>query len=131
LSYRSATCQKCSYRIYDLDASWWSRKIETSKNSPIVYCEKCNGVLKPDIVFFGEQVTAFSEAEEDVSSTDLLLVLGSSLQVAPASLLPSYTSAVTFIVNKGPVALETYSNRYFADQELDIFFSQVAEILRL
>jgi NAD-dependent deacetylase len=128
-SYRSATCQKCRDRIFDLDAGWWGRKIETSQNSPIVHCDKCNGVLKPDIVFFGEQVTAFSEAEKEVTSTDLLLVLGSSLQVAPASLLPGFASAVTLIINKGPVALESGPNRYFADQELDVFYSQVADIL--
>mmetsp|Transcript_56237 Transcript_56237/g.115002 ORF Transcript_56237/g.115002 Transcript_56237/m.115002 type:complete len:736 (+) Transcript_56237:477-2684(+) len=45
------------------------------------------GVLKPDIVFFGEALPShfFSSLKEDLQRVDLLLVIGTSLRVAPVS----------------------------------------------
>ena len=46
-------------------------------------CEECGGMLKPDVVFFGEAVPAerVAEARERVLAADALLVVGSSLMV--------------------------------------------------
>jgi NAD-dependent SIR2 family protein deacetylase len=46
-------------------------------------CSVCGGVLKPDVVFFGEYVPLerFREAEQLVHTSDALLVAGSSLVV--------------------------------------------------
>jgi len=50
----------------------------------------CGGLIKPDVVFFGEQIPpgAQEEAEELAQECDLLLVIGTSGEVAPASYLP-------------------------------------------
>lgn len=49
----------------------------------IADCEDCGGVLKPDVVFFGESVPAerVAAASERVLAADALLVVGSSLMV--------------------------------------------------
>ena len=52
-------------------------------------CPLCGAVVKPDIVFFGEDLpdrfrTSF---DPDFSSCDLLIVMGTSLQVQPISSL--------------------------------------------
>jgi NAD-dependent deacetylase len=54
-----------------------------------LYCP-CGGLIKPDVVFFGEQIPAGAqeEAEELAQECDLLLVIGTSGEVAPASYLP-------------------------------------------
>lgn len=46
-------------------------------------CTVCGGVLKPDVVFFGEfvPITSFAAAASLVTSSDVLLVAGSSLVV--------------------------------------------------
>ncbi|MGW9111928.1 Sir2 family NAD-dependent protein deacetylase [Microbacterium sp. NPDC055683] len=46
-------------------------------------CTVCGGMLKPDVVFFGEFIPAekFREAEQLVATSDALLVAGSSLVV--------------------------------------------------
>lgn len=46
-------------------------------------CSVCDGMLKPDVVFFGEYipVDTFAEAERLVAASDALLVAGSSLAV--------------------------------------------------
>ena len=54
-----------------------------------LYC-RCGGLIRPDVVFFGEQIPAGAqeEAEELARECDLLLVIGTSGEVAPASYLP-------------------------------------------
>jgi len=54
-----------------------------------IFCP-CGGLIKPDVVFFGEQIPpgAQEKAEELAQECDLLLVIGTSGEVAPASYLP-------------------------------------------
>ncbi len=129
-SYRSATCQSCRTRLHELDYPWWIDAMAGSSHPPVVHCPSCDGLLKPDIVFFGEAVNGFGRAEAMVAACDLLLVLGSSLNVTPASLLPYSTSAPTVIVNRGSVMLPPAPNRYFVDEDLDDYFTKVADHVR-
>ena len=50
----------------------------------------CGGVLKPEIIFFGEAIPqkAFEQAVNEVENADLMLVIGTSARVTPASLMP-------------------------------------------
>lgn len=49
----------------------------------IPHCEACGGMLKPDVVFFGEGVprTRVTESMDRLREADLLLIVGSSLMV--------------------------------------------------
>ena len=53
-------------------------------------CKKCGGVIKPDIIFYEESLNedVLNTAWYEFSSSDLCLVLGSSLTVQPAASLP-------------------------------------------
>jgi NAD-dependent deacetylase len=55
----------------------------------VPYCD-CGGLIKPDVVFFGEMLSpgVMSMAYDFIKQSDLFIVLGSSLLVAPASFLP-------------------------------------------
>ncbi|TQF73412.1 NAD-dependent protein deacetylase [Rhodococcus spelaei] len=57
--------------------------VEETAHFRVVDCERCGGILKPDIVYFGESVPRdrVDAAFGLVESADLLLVLGSSLTV--------------------------------------------------
>lgn len=51
----------------------------------------CNGLVKPEIVFFGEQLpAAFFENRNLTSEADLAIVIGTSLSVQPFASLPSF-----------------------------------------
>ena len=72
---------------------------------------RCGGILKPDVVFFGESlpVDALREAERASVSSDVFLVLGSSLVVYPAALMPRYAlrcGARLIIINMGETDLD-------------------------
>jgi NAD-dependent deacetylase len=53
-------------------------------------CPLCNGLLKPDVILFGEQLPqkAWYEAQRESRRCDLMLVAGSSLEVLPVAGLP-------------------------------------------
>src|SRR5579859_3922999 len=56
---------------------------ESVRDFAVLPCERCGGVLKPGVVFFGESVPAgkVAVAMERLESADALLVVGSSLTV--------------------------------------------------
>ncbi|SBS73843.1 Sir2 family NAD-dependent protein deacetylase [uncultured Microbacterium sp.] len=56
---------------------------ESSDGFVIPDCSVCGGMLKPDVVFFGEYIPAekFREAEQLVGTSEALIVAGSSLVV--------------------------------------------------
>nr|WP_208388345.1 Sir2 family NAD-dependent protein deacetylase [Microbacterium halimionae] len=56
---------------------------ETVEGFVIPVCTICRGMLKPDVVFFGEFIPAekFREAEQLVATSEALIVAGSSLVV--------------------------------------------------
>ena len=53
-------------------------------------CPDCGGVLKPNAVFFGEQLPAeaLERADKLIANCDLMMILGTSLLVSPANFLP-------------------------------------------
>jgi NAD-dependent deacetylase len=53
-------------------------------------CDRCGGSLKPDVILFGEPLPKkpFDQALKKVRSADLLLTVGTSLEVYPAASLP-------------------------------------------
>jgi NAD-dependent deacetylase len=82
--------------------------IETGK---VPQCLNCNGILKPDVILFGEQLpqSAWYEAQRAVRQCDLMVVAGSSLEVLPVARLPMQAldrGAHLIVINNTP----TYIN---------------------
>lgn len=91
-------------------------------------CDQCGGVIKPDIVFYGENLDGnlLNRAWEDFSHADLCLVLGSSLTVQPAASLPRLSAqggGKIVIVNAQPTDQDRSAVLRFRD------LSQVFEAL--
>ena len=82
---RRVACLGCR-AVYPMEETM--KRVEEGENPPL--CEGCGGILKPDAVFFGEALPEepWERAVDLVGDCGLLLVLGSSLLVAPASGLP-------------------------------------------
>jgi len=77
-------CLGCAYRM---DAAAVDAFLHAPPTPP---CPRCGGILKPDVVFYGEGLPegVLEEAAEAAGAADLYLVLGTSLQVMPAAHLP-------------------------------------------
>lgn len=83
-------------------------------------CDQCGGVIKPDIVFYGENLNGnlLNRAWEDFGHADLCLVLGSSLTVQPAASLPRLTAqggGKIVIVNAQPTDQDRTAALRFQD----------------
>jgi NAD-dependent deacetylase len=81
------------------------------ENGTIPLCLNCNGILKPDVILFGEQLpqSAWFEAQRETRQADLMLVAGSSLEVLPVAGLPMQAldrGARLIVINHTP----TYIN---------------------
>jgi NAD-dependent protein deacetylase/lipoamidase len=73
-------------------------------------CPQCGGMLRPDVVWFGEPlpVAVWHRAEECVRASDLCLIVGTSAIVYPAAALPMVArraGALLVEVNPEPTEL--------------------------
>ena len=78
-------------------------------------CGECNGILKPDAVFFGETLPekVFIESQRRAQQCDLCIVIGSSLVVYPAAMVPRYavqSGARLAIINRDHTDLDSYAD---------------------
>jgi len=94
-----AICLQCGRR-YPLDEI--KPRLDRGEETPD--CEDCRGMLKPDIVMFGEQlpVKVLEEASRRAMASDLCIVIGSTLVVYPAAYMPIYaveSGAKLIIIN--------------------------------
>lgn len=104
-SLSRAACDDCAART---DISVLANALASQKEPR---CDACGGLLRPDVVLFEEllPVDVFEEAEKLCCSSDLLLVVGSSLQVTPAAFLPQATldhGGALIIVNREPTPFD-------------------------
>lgn len=72
-----------------------------------MYHENCGGILRPDIVLYGEGLdpVAISKSVEAVSQADLIVIVGTSMRVYPFAGLIDYRSqnAKVLAVNEEPL----------------------------
>ncbi|MGB9616285.1 MAG: SIR2 family NAD-dependent protein deacylase [Desulfomonilaceae bacterium] len=103
-----AACIRCrsSEPIEDVEARF------AAGDPNAIRCRKCEGVLKPDAVFFGEAIPAkaMTISQVQTQKCDVLLVIGTSLQVYPAAQIPmsvklKYPPASVIEINREPSAL--------------------------
>ncbi|KAG5266482.1 hypothetical protein AALO_G00232590 [Alosa alosa] len=89
-SFATASCLICRYKV---DCEIISEDV---LNQVVPRCPRCPpdiplAIMKPDIVFFGENLPEFFHRamKQDKDEVDLLIVIGSSLKVRPVALIPS------------------------------------------
>jgi NAD-dependent deacetylase len=80
--------------------------------------------MKPDIILYGEQlpVQAIMAAQQAARESDVMLVVGSSLEVAPAGDLPLLTKQAggsLIFVNLGPTHLDKMADIVIRDDVAD------------
>ncbi len=84
-SNRDLVCLDCGHRWAGFELS------QVAELPP--RCSECGGVLKPDVVFFGEAIppAALQEATRAAENARLMLVIGTSANVYPAADMPVLT----------------------------------------
>ena len=119
-SLKQVRCLECA-SLYSVD------RVDINQTLPV--CQDCGGILKPDVIFFGESIPepAATLSIEAAEQADCMILVGTTGTVAPANMLPAraksnhaviieinptpseYTQGVTdfFIREKAATAMET------------------------
>jgi len=104
-SIRTSSCQSCGAE-FPLD------EVESLfGDDGAARCADCEGPVKPDVVLFGELLPerAMADAEALAARADLILCVGSSLEVYPVAGLPSITlgrGGRLAVITKGPTPFD-------------------------
>ena len=104
-SIRSSSCQSCGAH-FPIE-----RVEELFDDDGVAICSHCSGPVKPDVVLFGELLPteAMAEAEALSVRADLMLCIGSSLEVYPVAGLPAVTmgrGGRIAVITKGPTPVD-------------------------
>jgi NAD-dependent deacetylase len=100
-SIATSSCTTCG-------ASWPLEEVEALfGDDGVAECTGCIGKVKPDVVLFGELLpeAAMAEARELATRADLMVCVGSSLEVYPVAGLPELTMAAggkVAVITQGP-----------------------------
>jgi NAD-dependent deacetylase len=104
-SIDSSSCTACS-------TSFPLESVDTLFSNGVAHCSACDGLVKPDVVLFGEFLpeAAMREAQSLAESCELMLCVGSSLEVYPVAGLPEIALAAgakLAIITKGPTPYDS------------------------
>ncbi|MDR2122646.1 MAG: NAD-dependent deacylase [Flavobacteriaceae bacterium] len=118
-------------------------KVRSEKNESLIYetledihmgdLAEDGGQLRPHIVWFGEMVPKMEEAIEITRTADILLVIGTSLQVYPAASLLDFapSTAKVFVIDPNPLETSLRKNIVFiqkgASEGLEYFKTHYAK----
>ena len=79
------------------------------RSSGVPRCEKCGGMIKPDVVLYAESLNekVLDGAIRSIAAADLLIVGGTSLAVYPAAgLLQYFRGDALVLINKGATPMD-------------------------
>ncbi len=118
---RQATCVRCFQEV-----STHNQLEAFAEGKAIPKCGRCGGILKPNIVLFGEQlpIQVVKDAKELFRKSDLILVVGSSLEVVPIAFFPLDA------LNAGARLIIINNEATYLDERADVIIHHdLAEIL--
>lgn len=113
---RFAVCTKCNKK-FEID--------DALINNLPPKCDECNEVLKPDFIFFGEPLDdqVYQEAFDEAKKADVVLVIGTTGIIRPASNVPIYAKET------GAKIIEVNTEvSEFTDDITDVFLQEKATV---
>ena len=114
-------CIKCN-------KEYQAKDIFSSKGIPMC---TCGGVIKPDVVLYGEMLPSdtYDKAEKAVYNSDMLIVLGTSLTVYPASgLVNLFNGKYLVIINRDETPFDDRADLVINDNLNNVFSKIYNEI---
>ena len=115
-------CVDCK-KEYDIDY--------IKQTDGIPYCKECGGIIRPAITFYGEFLDkeTFKQARLDTKNADLLIVLGTSLVVYPASEIVShFRGKHLVIINKKRTKFNHQANLVIQEDFAKVFNALLKEL---
>lgn len=113
-SFRIQHCMLCRVRYY---YSWWRELILTNT---IPRCKQCMWYVLPDVVFLGELLPShfFTKIEADYRVADLLIIMGTPLNVLPFAHFYNYfKNCPRLVINRENIDKEYVYMQYFGNAQ--------------
>lgn len=118
---RTCHCLACQ-KSYSMD--FLVEQYNGGTNPP--QCTECKGILRPDVVLFEDPMSEdFFHAAQALAGCDLLMVIGSSLQVYPAASLPERARQLV-IINRDPTPWDDRATLVINDSVGKVFTDLLA-----
>ena len=131
-SFTQGHCPQCKIKV---DINKINKGIE---EGVVVKCDICGGPCKPNVVFYGEDLDErFYEKIQESEDFDLVIIMGTSLQVYPFAEIPKLmkTSSWKVVFNKDEVGLFLFkflfSNTLFIQGTTDDIVKKFLEEVEL
>lgn len=89
---------------------------EIDLDSPLPSCSKCQAMLRPDIVWFGEYPYHMNKIDQILDHSDILLIVGTSGNVYPAAgfvISAKHQGITTVAVNLDPPENRSYIDHFY------------------
>lgn len=118
-------CTKC-HKFFDLD-----EMLALSGNIP--HCDKCGGVVKPDVVLYEEGLdnNTVEGTIRAIASADLLIIGGTSLVVYPAaSFINYYKGKDMVLINKSSTVYDSYASLVINDSIGTVLKESVLDVYK-
>jgi NAD-dependent deacetylase len=113
-----------SSQVYELHGSIITIKCTVCDFKEKIICDfselpprcKCSNMLRPDVVWFGEALpqNVWSEAIMQANSCNVMFVVGTSLAVSPANMLPVYAK------QNGAILVEINPEETLMSKDMDL-----------
>ncbi len=115
-SIEKSFCLKCG-KCFSADDM-----LSLLEKTEIPVCTTCGGFIKPNIVFFGENLpeNAIEDAFKLAEESEIFVAMGSSLSVYPAASLPMQAKrngAKVYVISRGKTNAD-----YYSDCKIDMDF---------
>jgi NAD-dependent deacetylase len=125
---RTTSCLACGDRQPTVDVL---ARLDAEPDPP---CAVCGGILKPDVVYFGERLPdrALERAIAAATDGDVLLAVGTTLTVQPVASLAALAAdsgAEVVIVNAEPTPYDRIADRVVREPIEEALPALVAELL--
>lgn len=123
-----AVCVGCAERTTTREVL---ARVDAGEDDPC--CPSCGGILKTATVMFGEllDLAVLAAAERVVAEADVLLAIGSSLQVQPAASLVGLAAAAgarVIVVNAEPTPYDAVAERVVREPIEEVVPALVADL---
>jgi NAD-dependent deacetylase len=123
-----SSCLVCRSRYPLADV----RQRQAASSDAVPRCD-CGRPLKPDVVLFGEYlpVAALERAQDLAAAADVMLCIGSSLEVYPVAQLPGVTLARggrVAIVTQGPTPLDHRADVRVTGDVVEVLSAVLSEL---
>ena len=120
-----------TYSCLDCKKVFKSSEVELDVVPPL--CE-CGGILRPDCIFFGEPIDpiVLKRSQEMIAICKIMLIVGSSLVVAPSSLIPSKAKsngAKVIEINTEPTGITSSITDVFIKEKAGVAMNRLIELI--